>query len=92
MARVLSSDEARGAVTRMQAIIDGGLVDEIRNLDAQGQRLSDPSVWDGRLAAEFRGVWPQTKAALDRTVTELGELRARIDVINRDIMTAGGNA
>lgn len=92
MARVLSTEEARASITQMQAIINGGLLEQIQSLDAQGQRLSDPNVWDGQLAAQFRGTWPETKRALDTMRTQLEELRAQVEAINRNIMTAGGNA
>jgi len=92
MTRVLSSEEARMAITQMQNIINGGLTEQIRNLDSQGQRLSDPNVWDGRLAVEFRGQWPETKRALDTMSQRLEELRGRVQLINQDIMTAGGNS
>lgn len=92
MSRVLSTETAREAITRLSSIINSGLVDQISQLDSQGQILSDQNVWDGTLAAEFRGSWPETKSALDRVVTELEELRGKVDRINADIMTAGGNA
>lgn len=92
MTRVLSSEEARMAITQMQNIINGGLTEQIRNLDSQGQRLSDPNVWDGRLAVEFRSQWPDTKRALDVMSQRLEELRGHVQLINQDIMTAGGNS
>ncbi len=92
MARVLSTEEARTSVTQMQAIINGGLLEQIQSLDAQGQRLSDPNVWDGQLAAQFRSTWPETKRALENMRTQLEELRQQAEGINRNIMTAGGNA
>jgi uncharacterized protein YukE len=92
MARVVSSDTARDAIGRMQQIINSGLSQEIQNLEHEGQLLSDPNNWDGSLAAQFRSdVWPQTKSALDRAVTELGQLQQKISQINTDIMSAGGN-
>jgi uncharacterized protein YukE len=90
--RVLSTEEAKAAITRMQSLIAGGLTDQVRQLDAEGQRLSDPNVWDGALATEFRSeLWPQTKTALERCVTALEELRTRLQGINQNIMAAGGN-
>lgn len=91
MSRVLSTTEARQAITRMQSIIAGGLTDQIGQLKTQGQLLSDPNVWDGSLAAQFRGSWPQTASTLDRITADLAELRARVDRVNADIMLAGGN-
>lgn len=91
MTRVLSSEEARMAITQMSNIINSGLQDQIRNLDTQGQRLSDPNVWDGKLAADFRNHWPDTKRALDTAIVKLEELRKTVQSINSDIMAAGGN-
>ena len=92
MVRVLSSEEAKMAITQMQSIISGGLVEQIRSLDAQGQRLMDPNVWDGKLATDFRATWPETNKTLDTMVVQLEDLRTKIQSINADIMTAGGNA
>lgn len=91
MARVLSSDEAKSAITRIQEIINGGLSEQIAALDGQGQLLSDPNNWDGPLAEQFRGsTWPETKNALDRAKTELDELQQQLQKISQDIFTAGG--
>jgi hypothetical protein len=76
----------------MRAIVANGLLEQVRHLSHEEMRLSDPNVWDGNLAAEFRTqVWPQTKAALDQTMGALEELRSRIETINLNIMAAGGN-
>jgi uncharacterized protein YukE len=91
MTRVVSSAEAQSAITQMQSIINGGLMEQIRNLDAQGQKLCDPNNWDGKLAADFRGQWPETNRALDNVVMQLEELRNKVQSINKDIMSAGGN-
>ncbi|WP_411731519.1 pyrophosphorylase, partial [Paeniglutamicibacter sp.] len=59
--------------------------------DAQGRVLSDPNVWDGPLASQFRGsTWPETKAALDKARTELEQLRGQLNQISSNIFTAGG--
>lgn len=91
MPRVLSTTEGREAIARMQSIITGGLTDQVSQLKTQGQVLSDPSVWDGSLASQFRSTWPQTASTLDRMTAELEQLRTRVDRINADIMAAGGN-
>jgi len=91
MPRVLSTSEARDAIQRMQSIIGGGLSEQLGQLKAQGQQLCDPNVWDGALAGQFRGTWPQTAGTLDRIISELEELRTRVDRVNADIMLAGGN-
>jgi len=91
--RVLSSEQAKTAIQQMQAIINGGLTDQISQLDSQGKTLSDPNTWDGPLAEKFRsGTWPETKAALDKCRTELEELRGQLHQISTNIMTAGGGS
>ncbi len=93
VARVLSSDQAKDAVQQVQAIINGGLTEQISKLDAQGKILSDPNVWDGPLAQQFRDqTWPQTKSALDRAKQELDQLREQLQRIAADMSQArGGN-
>jgi uncharacterized protein YukE len=93
MSRVLSTEQAKSAITQIQAIINGGLSEQISKLDAQGKILSDPNVWDGQLAQGFRdSTWPQTKSALDKAKTELDQLRDQLQRISQNIMQAGGNA
>jgi uncharacterized protein YukE len=90
--RVLSTETARVTIQRMEAILAGQLEQQVQQLEQQGQTLSDPNIWDGRAAADFRAnVWPQAKAALDRTVQTLEELRLAVQKVNQNIMTAGGN-
>lgn len=91
MPRVLSTDAARAAISSMSAIINGGLADQLGRLDQQGRQLSQPDVWDGGLAAQFRSAWPQTSKSLQAVRAELDELRQKVDRINADIMAAGGS-
>ena len=64
-ARVLSTDQAKSAITQIQAIINGGLTEQISKLDSQGKVLSNPDVWDGPLAQQFRdSTWPETKSCM----------------------------
>jgi hypothetical protein len=89
--KVLSTVQGENAILQMRRIITGDLDAQIRNLDAQGRILSDPGVWDGQLARQFRGdVWPQTKAALDKVLQELEVLRGKVELINQEITRAGG--
>lgn len=91
--RVLSTDQAKQAITQIQSIVHGGLTEQISQLDRQGQQLSQSDVWDGQLASQFRGdTWPRTKKALDAAVAELTALREQLQKINQNIMQAGGNA
>jgi hypothetical protein len=65
--RVLSSEQAKSAIQQIQGIINGGLTDQIAQLDSQGKTLSDPNVWDGPLAEKFRNsTWPETRSAWRR--------------------------
>ncbi|WP_159613731.1 pyrophosphorylase [Glutamicibacter sp. JC586] len=90
--RVLSTEEAKTAITQLQNIITGGFTDQIDALDSQGRILSDPNIWDGNLASQFRNdTWPETKAALDKARTELEELHQQLGKISQDIFSAGGN-
>jgi len=93
MSRVLSTEQAKTAIRQLQSIITGGFTDQISSMDAQGKTLSDPNVWDGPLAENFRNdVWPQTKTALDKAKQELDDLRSQLDKIAQNIFTAGGGA
>ncbi|CAN5748385.1 hypothetical protein BH10ACT1_BH10ACT1_42100 [soil metagenome] len=91
MPRVLSTDAAKSAISSMSSIINGGLADQITQLDQQGRQLSQPEVWDGSLAQQFRSAWPQTSKSLQTVKNELEELRVKIESINTNIMAAGGN-
>jgi uncharacterized protein YukE len=90
--RVLSTDEAKTTITQMRALLDGGLETTLQQLKAQGTTLSDPNVWDGTKAVEFRGYWQDTATKLDALKAALTDLHTKITAINADIMSAGGNA
>jgi uncharacterized protein YukE len=89
--RVLSTAAARDAITSFQRIVTGPLLQQIGELNAQGQILSQRDNWDGRLAAEFRGHWSETHQKLIGIQQALEELRKQIHQINQNIMQAGGN-
>ncbi len=89
--RVLSTDQAKTSIQQVQGIINGGLAEQIAQLDAQGKILSDPNVWDGPLAQQFRDqTWPETRSALERAKQELDQLREQLQRISQNIMSAGG--
>lgn len=90
--RVLSSDTGRASIQRVQSILNGGLAEQLSALRSEGQTLSDPAVWDGVRAEEFRSsTWPAASSGLQQAADAVEELRARIQMINQDIMSAGGN-
>ncbi len=90
--RVVSTDQARSAIEAMRTIINDGLQAQVQSLKTQGNLLMEPNTWDGRLAAQFRGDWPQVANRLEQTNRDLEQLRADVDRINVNIMTAGGNS
>jgi len=93
MARVLATDVAQQAITRMSGIINSSLQQELNSLMSSGDQLADPNNWDGQLAQSFRGdTWPQTKSALNQTLQQLNELHDQLSKITQNIMQAGGNA
>ena len=88
---VKSTEAAENAIRAIQNIINGGLTEQINQLDNNGRILSDPNNWDGPLAQQFRtSTWPETKAALDKAKTELEELQMQLDKISQNIFSAGG--
>jgi len=93
VSRVLATDEAKSAIHQINSLVNGNLEQLLGQLDAQGQKLSDPNCWDGTRAIEFRStVWPETSKSLKHAKTVLDELRVKLDGITTDIMRAGGDA
>ena len=91
--RVLSTSEAKTAITQIQSILNGSFIGSINQLETQGQTLSEPNIWDGQLAQQFRSdTWPQCSAALKNAHTQLTQLQQDLSKIAQNIMTAGGNA
>lgn len=91
--RVLATPEAAAAISQIESILNSGLSETIQNLNTQGGILSEPNVWDGNLADDFRGhVWPSCSAALRDAHTQLLELQSKLKQIHANIMQAGGNA
>jgi cytochrome c556 len=91
MPRVLSTDEAKASITRLSAIVNGPFTDEIANLETEGRTLSRPDVWDGPTAANFRSLWGNVEKNLAAFRADLDELRAHVQTVNANIMTAGGS-
>jgi len=89
--RVLASEQAIQAVGQMESIVNGGLSEQITALDNQGKILSDPDVWDGPRARQFRDeIWPQTRTALENAKQQLDELHRNVRTIANNIMLDGG--
>jgi hypothetical protein len=88
--QVLSTDTGKQAITQMKGIINGGLLDQISQLVGQGNILSDPGVWDGPKAVQFRDSWSSISRELTEAQGKLNELAGQVDGINAEIMSAGG--
>ncbi|MCU4184692.1 hypothetical protein K6U06_10000 [Acidiferrimicrobium sp. IK] len=90
--RVLATPEAQSAITQIENILNNGLTQTITDLDTQGKTLSEPNVWDGNKADDFRNnVWPSVQHALQSATQQLQELQGKLQGIHHDIMAAGGN-
>lgn len=90
--RVLATEQARTTIANMKRTITGGLTEQVQSIANDGTTLSQPDVWDGSLARQFRDGWPTTSRQLREAVDELDRLNETIDRISADIMRAGGNA
>ena len=92
MSRVLSTDQARISIDRIRGLANEQLTGDLRALQAEGAMLSDPNIWDGIEASRFRSeTWPNVDRALLQAVSALQSLQQQVQVINQNIMTAGGN-
>ncbi|MCB0975170.1 MAG: hypothetical protein KDB86_11520 [Actinobacteria bacterium] len=90
MPRVLSSDAARTAVTG--AIAKAGNIHETLNqLKLDGDALNTPENWDGALAAQFRGEWPQHQRNFELALQSIDAVADWAKRVNENIMVAGGN-
>ena len=88
--RVLAGPEAIEQANRMRSTIEGGLDAQLAALEQAAGRLSDPNVWDGPHAVQFRGVWGDVAPRLEQARVDLADLRSRIDAICGEILLAGG--
>lgn len=90
--RVSSTMTAKESIVKLQQVMNGPLIEQLRFVTQQGQTLSDSNVWDGQLAIEFRGKWPKTHQTLVQAMKDLEELRQTVERINHSIMAASGNS
>ncbi len=88
--RVLTTAEAPAAATQMGSIINGTFASDVRNLDNQGKKLSEPNIWDGPHAQKFRDAWPRINTTLTNLLSQLGDLQQAVKNVNDDIRHAGG--
>jgi hypothetical protein len=89
--RVLAGPEAIESATRMRQTIEAGLDAELSALETAATRLSDPNVWDGPHAVQFREVWRDMAPRLRRSQADLLELRNWVQTVAGSILAAGGS-
>lgn len=86
---VKSTPEAIDSISRMRAVIDSGLVEQLRALDTEGVLLMEPNHWAGPKADQFRQLWPDTRGHLQAARQALVELNDQLRIVQQNIQTAG---
>jgi uncharacterized protein (DUF2236 family) len=89
--RVLSTNQALDSITKLHALLNGGLPDQLQRVLHEGQLLSDPNVLDGYVVQQFRSKWDQGSVSLVDAMGYLVELRNQVEKIYESIVRAGGN-
>lgn len=87
---VKSTPEAIEAIGRMQAAINGGLIDAISTIIREGNVLN-PENFAGTKADAFYSEWPDTRSALTTAHERLMMMADDVMTVNTNIQTAGGN-
>lgn len=88
--RVLATEAASKAAIDLRVAVRDLQADTQRVM-VLGERLADPSYWDGAAAAEFRQVhWRQARASLQPLIQDLERLRASAERVIDHILEAGG--
>lgn len=90
--RVLAGPEAIEQASRMRHTIESGLDAQLADLESSASCLSDPNVWDGPHAVEFRGLWADIAPRLRQAQVDLGDLRNWVQAVADSILVAGGSA
>ena len=90
--RVLASQEATEKADVMRRVIEQGLVEQLSTLNQAATRLSDPNVWDGPHAVQFRGLWADVAPRLRQAQGDLVQLRTWAQNVADSILAAGGSA
>lgn len=90
--RVLAGPEAIEQANRMRQTIESGLDAQLLALEQAAGRLSDPNVWDGPHAVQFRGIWTDVGPRLRQAQADLAQLRTWVQSVADSILVAGGSA
>ncbi|MDQ7030123.1 MAG: WXG100 family type VII secretion target [Ardenticatenia bacterium] len=89
MSKVLVTQEGEQVVQDILSTLRK-LEQTIQDLDNRGKTLSNPDVWDGAGAREFRGQWPQMANTLRQLQDTLEQLSNSAKDIMAAIRAAGG--
>jgi hypothetical protein len=87
--RVLATEQAVRAARAMQQLLDGSLVANLQAVRSSGTALSNPAVWDGPTARDFRITWPRTRASLDQALTQVQAMQRQAVQVTQAIELAG---
>jgi hypothetical protein len=88
--RVLATDAARQAAADLKRMLPQ-LQAAAREIIALGDRLANPSIWEGPSAAEFRhSQWRPVRTSLQPTIQALLRLESTAEVVINEILRAGG--
>lgn len=90
--RVLAGPEAIEQANRMRQTIESGLDAQLAALESAAGRLSDPNVWDGPHAVQFRSLWGEVAPRLRQAQRDLADLRTWVHQVADSILVAGGSA
>ena len=79
---MLATPESAAAIGQIESSRNSGLTGTIHSLNQQGGILSEPKLWDGNLADDFRdNVWLACSRALAHAHTQLQEPQRRLKTI-----------
>jgi len=88
--RVLATTAALQAARTIQTVIRGGLQQNVQEVLVHLQTLSNPAVWDGPQADQFRRAQaPRHQASMRNALVSMRQLSSHADSAVVDITTAG---
>lgn len=87
--RVLATEKAEAAAKQLGEIL-GNVTAQLVQLKQAGQRLSNPGVWAGPMADQFRlSHWPQMSMTLDSSLSQMQRLGTASSAVIATVIEAG---